>query len=112
MRQAVVDIQCGNQHQRFYPSHHPRAAETAKQGQPALPASDQRRRSMMDNVMIDAEYDGPVFNIALADVSLRKNDLVERKYGVETKKAAAIAVKITDMPGEEVLVLSLSKGLF
>ncbi len=60
--------------------------------------------------MIDADYDGKVFNITLADVPERKNDLVEGKYAVEAKKGVTIAVKVTDMLGEEVLVLSPSKG--
>jgi DNA modification methylase len=63
-------------------------------------------RSMVDSVMIDSNYDGEVFNITLADVPERKNDLVEGKYTVEVKKGATIAVKVTDMLGEEVLVVS------
>jgi len=62
-------------------------------------------RSMVDSVMIDSAYDGKVFNIALADVPERKNDLVEGKYAVEAKKGATVAVKVTDMLGEEVLVV-------
>jgi DNA modification methylase len=62
-------------------------------------------RSMVDSVMIDSAYDGRVFNIALADVPERKNDLVEGKYSVEAKKGAIVAVKVTDMLGEEVLVV-------
>ena len=56
--------------------------------------------------MIDANYDGSVFNITLADIPERKNDLVEGKYIIEAKKDATIAVKITDMLGEEVLVIN------
>jgi len=62
-------------------------------------------RSMVDSVMIDSDYDGKVFNIALADVPEKKNDLVEGKYVIEAKKGAAVAVKVTDMLGEEVLVV-------
>jgi DNA modification methylase len=62
-------------------------------------------RSMVDSVMIDADYDGQVFDITLADVPERKNDLVEGKYVAEAKKDATIAVKVTDMLGEEVLVV-------
>ena len=62
-------------------------------------------RSMVDSVMIDSAYDGEVFNITLADVPERKNDLVEGKYVVEAKKGATVAVKVTDMLGEEVLVV-------
>ncbi|MEO8354593.1 MAG: hypothetical protein ABI621_01635, partial [Chloroflexota bacterium] len=63
-------------------------------------------RSMVDSVMIDSNYDGKVFNITLADVPERKNDLVEGKYVIEAKKGATVAVKVTDMLGEEVLVLT------
>jgi DNA modification methylase len=62
-------------------------------------------RAMVDSVMIDADYDGKVFNIALADVPEKKNELVEGKYAVEVKQGATVAVKITDMLGEEVLVV-------
>ena len=36
-------------------------------------------RSMVDSVMIDAVYDGKVFNITQSDVPEKKNDLVEGK---------------------------------
>jgi hypothetical protein len=62
-------------------------------------------RSMVDSVMIDADYDGTVFNITLADVPERKNDLVEGKYVVEARKGITVAVKVTDMLGEEVMVV-------
>jgi len=62
-------------------------------------------RSMVDSVMIDSAYHGKVFNITLADVPEKKNDLVDGKYLVEAKKGATIAVKVTDMLGEELLVV-------
>ncbi len=62
-------------------------------------------KSMVDSVMIDSAYDGKVFNITLADVPEKKNDLVDGKYVVEAKKGAMVAVKVTDMLGEEVLVV-------
>jgi len=62
-------------------------------------------RSMVDSVMIDSNYDGKAFNITLADVPERKNYLVEGKYVVEAKKGTTVAVKVTDMLGEEVLVV-------
>jgi DNA modification methylase len=62
-------------------------------------------RSMVDSIMIDADYNGEVFNITLADVPERKNDLVEGKYVLEAKEGATVAVKVTDMLGEEVLVV-------
>jgi hypothetical protein len=46
-----------------------------------------------------------LFNIILADVPEKKNDLVEGKYLVEAKKGATIAVKVADMLGKEVLVV-------
>jgi len=60
-------------------------------------------RAMVDSVMIDSAYDGEVFNIALADVPAKKNDLVDGKYVVEVAEGARVAVKVTDMLGEEVL---------
>lgn len=65
-------------------------------------------RSMVDSVMIDSAFDGKVFNITLADIPEKKNDLVDGKYVVEAKKGATIAVKVTDMLGEEVLVIKSS----
>ena len=61
--------------------------------------------SMVDSVMIDTAYDGNVFNITLADIPERKNNLVEGKYVVEATKGATLAVKVTDMLGQEVLVV-------
>lgn len=61
-------------------------------------------RSMVDSVMIDSAFDGKVFKITLADVPEKKNDLVDGKYVVEAKKGTTVAVKVTDMLGEEVLV--------
>jgi DNA modification methylase len=62
-------------------------------------------RSMVDSIMIDSNYDGQTFNITLADIPERKTDLVEGQYTVEVPKGATLAIKITDMLGEEVLVV-------
>lgn len=63
-------------------------------------------RAMVDCVMIDPAYDGKVFNVALSDVPERKSDLVAGKYELAAPKdKTTIAVKITDMLGEEVLTL-------
>jgi DNA modification methylase len=62
-------------------------------------------RSMVDSVMIDTDYNGQTFNITLADIPERKTDLVQGKYTLEAPKGATIAVKLTDMLGEEVLVV-------
>jgi len=61
-------------------------------------------RAMVDSVMIDTAYDGQVFNIVLADVPEKKNNLVAGKYILPTHQGeTTVAVKITDMLGEEVL---------
>lgn len=61
-------------------------------------------RSMVDSIMIDANYDGQVFNITLSDVPEKKSDLVTGKYTITVPSGAVVAIKITDMLGEEVLV--------
>jgi len=64
-------------------------------------------RSMVDSVMIDTAYDGGVFNVVVADIPERKSDLVAGRYELELSpgSSAPLAVKITDMLGEEVLVV-------
>lgn len=62
-------------------------------------------RAMVDSVMIDPAYDGVVFKIALADVPERKSDFVQGSYELSAPQSeTTIAVKITDMLGEEVLI--------
>lgn len=66
-------------------------------------------RAMVDSVMIDTAYDGQAFNVALSDVPERKTDLVAGRYELPAPAGpTTVAVKITDMLGEEVL---LTKGL-
>jgi hypothetical protein len=66
-------------------------------------------RAMVDSVMIDPAYDGQVFNVALSDVPERKTDLVAGRYELPAPAGpTTVAVKVTDMLGEEVL---LTKGL-
>ncbi len=61
-------------------------------------------RAMVDSVMIDTAYDGQVFNVVLADVPEKKNDLVAGEYELPAPEGSTtVAVKITDMLGEEVL---------
>ena len=64
-------------------------------------------RAMVDSVFIDAAYDGEVFDVALADIPERRQDLVVGSYSVARPAGSArpIAVRITDMLGEEVLVV-------
>ena len=67
-------------------------------------------RSMVDCVLIDPDYDGRVFKIAVSDVPERRNDLVRGRYGIPAKDCGRIvAVKIIDMLGEEVLVTLLTR---
>ena len=55
--------------------------------------------------MIDPAHDGQVFNVALSDVPERKTDLVAGRYELASLAGpTTVAVKITDMLGEEVLV--------
>ena len=60
-------------------------------------------RAMVDSVLIDPDYDGTVFRIAVSDVPERKTDLVAGRYEIPAG-TGTVAVKIIDMLGEEVLV--------
>jgi len=67
-------------------------------------------RAMVDSVMIDTDYDRKVFNIVHADIPERKTDLVAGFYDFDFpkgKKKTTVAVKITDMLGEELLYMQL-----
>jgi hypothetical protein len=65
-------------------------------------------RAMVDCVMIDPAYDGQVFNIVLADVLERKQDYVQALYEIPANAApTTVAVKVTDMLGEEVVVTAI-----
>jgi hypothetical protein len=67
-------------------------------------------RSMVDCVMIDAAYDGKVFNVTLSDVPEKKTDLVSGKYEMAApNNGHVVAVKIIDMLGEEVLITQAVK---
>ncbi len=62
-------------------------------------------RAMVDCVYIDADYNGSVFNVVLADVPERKTDFVDGRYELPAPAhETTVAVKIVDMLGEEVLV--------
>jgi hypothetical protein len=61
-------------------------------------------RSMVDCVMIDADYDGDVLTVTLSDVPETKNGLVTGTYTLPgPEEQTTVAVKIIDMLGEEVL---------
>lgn len=62
-------------------------------------------RAVVDCVMVDADYDGKVFNVVLSDIPPRKQDLVSGSYELPAPRAGAmVAVKIIDMLGEEAIV--------
>ncbi|MHB1095200.1 MAG: site-specific DNA-methyltransferase [Gemmatimonadaceae bacterium] len=62
-------------------------------------------RAMVDCVMIDAAWNGSIFNVALSDIPDRKSDLVGGAYELPAPQGTTIvAVKIIDMLGEEVVV--------
>ena len=62
-------------------------------------------RSMIDCVLIDTNYDGKTFHIVYSDVPEKKNDLIKAKYELEIpKNKTAVAVKIIDMLGEEIII--------
>lgn len=62
-------------------------------------------RSMVDTVMIDPVYDGKVLKVGLVDVPEKKDDLITGEYVLDAPKGkTTVAVKITDMLGEETLV--------
>ena len=63
-------------------------------------------RAVVDCIMIDADYDGQTFNVALSDIPARKDDLVQGRYEITgVPKNGAVAVKVIDMLGEEVVVV-------
>lgn len=62
-------------------------------------------RQMVDSVMVDPAHDGKVFNVVIADVPENKDDVVAGTYELEAPaRTTTIAVKITDMLGEELLI--------
>jgi DNA modification methylase len=76
----------------------------AQQAGPLLAPKIDDWRAMVDSVMIDPAYDGQVFKVALADVPERKDELVGGSYELPAPDGpTTVAVKITDMLGEEVL---------
>jgi adenine-specific DNA-methyltransferase len=62
-------------------------------------------RAVVDCILIDTQYDGQVFNVTLADVPARKQDLVSGRYELPVPpEGAKVAVKVIDMLGEELVV--------
>jgi DNA modification methylase len=62
-------------------------------------------RAVVDCVLIDSQYDGELFNVALSDVPERKQDLVLGRYELPAPPPGSrVAVKIIDMLGEELVL--------
>lgn len=63
-------------------------------------------RAVVDCVLIDANHEGDVFNVTLADVPASKKDLVAGRYELDAPPpGTVIAVKVIDMLGEERIIL-------
>lgn len=57
-------------------------------------------RAVVDCILIDANHDGTVFNVTLADVPERKQDLVAGRYELTAPPVGSVvAVKVIDMLG-------------
>lgn len=83
----------------------PTIIERLKQQSGVLTPQIDDWRAMVDSVMIDPAYDGKVFNVVIADIPEKKSDLVGGSYELPVSTSeTTVAVKITDMLGEEVLV--------
>ena len=62
-------------------------------------------RAVVDCIMIDSDYDGELFNVALSDIPPRKQDLVAGRYELPAPPpGATLAVKVIDMLGEEAVI--------
>ena len=69
-------------------------------------------RAMVDSVAIDTAYDGAVFDVELIDIPTRRSDLVDGSYELELPAEhpdRPAAVRLTDMLGEEVLVVEVRR---
>ena len=62
-------------------------------------------RAVVDCILIDANHDGSIFNVTLADVPERKQDFVNGRYElVAPPIGSVVAVKVIDMLGEERII--------
>lgn len=77
----------------------------ARARQAAVPGSDDWR-AVVDSIMIDPAYDGVVFRPALVDAPRKRADVVRGRYELAGSNGhSVVAVRITDVLGEEVLIV-------
>jgi hypothetical protein len=134
-RITLIDLRTDEKHGRFF-EHHPASAQVSFEradgrikvriddvvspsilerlaGQEGiLTARVEDWRSMVDSVAIDTAYDGEVFDVDVIDIPARRSDVVDGSYDLaapESDKSAA--VRITDMLGEEILVVEERTGV-
>ena len=61
--------------------------------------------AMVDSVMIDPSYNGKVFDVVYSDIPTNHDDYVKGSYLIDApEEKVLVAVKITDMLGEEVVI--------
>ena len=61
-------------------------------------------RWLVDSVAVDPAYDGRVFNARVSDIPERKTDMVNGTYEFDAPARTVVAVRLTDMLGEDVFV--------
>ena len=68
-------------------------------------------RSAVDCIAIDPDYDGATLRVALADAPLKRTQLVAGEYELPAAAVGArIAVRVTDIWGQETLAVHESIG--
>jgi len=83
----------------------PTVIERLKQQAGVLAPEIDDWRAMVDSVMIDTSYDGKILEVAYSDVPQKKDALVSGHYEFDSlKKPTTVAIKITDVLGEELIV--------
>jgi hypothetical protein len=83
----------------------PSTVERLRQQAGVLEPKIEDCRAMIDSVAIDTAYNGTVFNVAIVDVPEKKTDFVDGRYEFPAPRGeTTVAVRITDMLGEDVLV--------
>lgn len=83
----------------------PSIIERLQQINPLLSPKITNWRAMVDSVMIDNAYHGAIFNVTLTDVPETREDYVQGTYELAVPGGeTTVAIKITDMLGEEVIV--------